>query len=250
MSSRPVRVSLAAAVLAALPCVASAQFPAPPPPVQDRWPEAQQPAQRSAQPQTAQPADPAAPARPAAPAKPRAAAPPTTVSCSGVFGKDSGHTKLAQRFDARNVTYDEVDGPDNTKINASVLYARDPKRRLEVLWSNDATRSDTSVIVITGQSQWTGPKGLKLGTSLPALEKSNGRPFKVSAFGADGTASVTDWQGGAFDSLPGGCKIGIRMIPDPQAAAAARAVGDRELLSNDAQLRAAKPSVGEILIGY
>ena len=172
------------------------------------------------------------------------------MTCGGVFAKDSTHLKLAIKYDSRNIVFGEVDGPDGTRIKATILYPNDPKRRLEVIWNNDAARTDMSLIVINGQSQWVAPKGLKLGTPLAALEKINGRPFKISGFGADGSASVTGWEGGALTSLPGGCKVGVRLHGRRQGAGEARPRGEKEMLSNDANLKAIKPTVAEILIGY
>ena len=174
------------------------------------------------------------------------------VACSGVFAKDSGHLKLAVRFDSRNVVFGQVDGPEGSRINASIVYPNDPKRRLEVLWSNEAGRNDTSIIAINGKSQWTAPKGMKLGLAIAVLEKANGRPFKISGFGKDGTASVLGWEGGALGSLPGGCKMGMRLIVNGTSPEEARSAvaSDKEFLSNDANMRAVNPTIGEILIGY
>jgi len=274
-----VRATLLAAMIAALPGVAAAQFPPPPPPpgsppaaVQDRWPNppnapqadrdqppspqppATRPTPRS-QPEQARPAPAPAPAadraRPAA-QKPVPRGSATEVACNGVFVKDSSHLKLATKYDSRNIVFGKVDGPDGAKIDASVLFPNDPRRRLEVLWNNDADRSETSVIAINGKSQWTAPKGLKLGLAIAALEKANGRPFKLTGFDSDGAASVVGWEGGALATLPGGCKIGIRLFADPKAPENARsaAAGDKELLSNDPKMLAVKPTIGEILIGY
>ena len=259
---RRLRVCTAVAAAIVLPGVALAQFPPPPgapgapsqAPIQDRWPDATRP-------QQAQPAPPPAAApvrRPAAaddslpPAPKRAPAPSFAVACSGVFAKDTTHLKIAIKYDSRNVTYGQVDGPEGSKIPGSILFPNDPKHRLEVLWSNEAGRSDPSVIAINGKSQWTAPKGTKLGMPLAALEKMNGRPFKLSGFGADGTAGVVGWEGGALSTLPGGCKMGMRFASDPKAPQAARdaVAGDKEFLSNDAGVRAIKPAVTEILIGY
>jgi hypothetical protein len=266
-----VRAGLTAVLLAGVPSVAAAQFPPPAPPagsssssVQDRWPDPPKP--QTATPSGSQ-AQPAAPRRKPAPAgadagpdgdapaqpkpAPKPAATANVLTCGGVFGKDSTHLKLAIKFDSRNVVFGDVDGPDGGKIKASILFPNDPKRRLEVVWNNDASRSDMSVIAINGKSQWIAPKGLKLGLTLPALEKANGRPFKVGGFGADGSASVLGWEGGALSALPGGCKVGIRLVADGKASAARGAVtGDKEFLSNDATVLALKPAVGEILIGY
>jgi hypothetical protein len=256
-------------MLTALPGAALAQFPPPPgssspAPVQDRWPDPPKspqagpaPAARPApRPQpAAQPAPPpAVPGGEPVPEakKPAPPAPANVVACSGVFAKDSTHLKLAIKYDSRNITFGEVDGPDGSKIPGTILYPSDPRRRLEVLWANEASRSQTSVIAINGKSQWIAPKGMKLGLPLAALEKANGKPFKISGFGKDGVAEITGWEDGALSKLPGGCKMGMRLTADAKASADARSAvaGDKELLSNDASVRAIKPTVMEILIGY
>ena len=269
MSCSRVRIALAATILAASPGAALAQFPPPPgtAPVQDRWPEPTRSPQAQAAPApAAQPAPrraaPPAPSiiaeeplqtpAPAPARKPQPAAPAYAVACSGVFAQDSTHLKLAVKYDSRNITFGEVDGPEGSKIPGSILFPSDPKHRLEVLWTNEAARSGTSVIAINGKSQWSAPKGLKLGLPLAALEKANGKPFKLSGFAADGTAGVAGWEGGALGTLPGGCKVGMRLAADSKVPAAARiaVTGDKEVLSSDPGVRALKPTVVEILIGY
>jgi hypothetical protein len=120
------------------------------------------------------------------------------------------------------------------------------------MWTNDAARNDTSIIAINGKSQWTAPKGMKLGLAIAALEKANGRPFKLSGFAKDGFATVLGWEGGALASLPGGCKMGMRLVATGSSPEEARSAvaGDKEFLSNDADIRAINPTIGEILIGY
>jgi hypothetical protein len=174
------------------------------------------------------------------------------VACSGVFAKDSTHLKLAIKYDSRNITYGQVDGPEGSKIPASILYPSDPRRRLEVLWDSEAGRSGTQVIAINGRSHWTAPKGMKLGVSLAALEKANGKPFKITGFDKDGTTAIAGWENGALSKLPGGCKMGMRLRADAKAPEEARGnvTGDKELLSSDPNVRAMKPTVIEILIGY
>jgi len=182
-------------------------------------------------------------------APPRPASP--SVSCAGIFAKDSTHLKLAQMVGATNIEFTGVAGAEGGTLNASVLYPKDPKRRLEVLWQNEAARSDISLIVITGQSQVRAPKGLHLGLALAALEKLNGKPFKVSGFDQPDGSRALDWQGGAFASVPGGCQIGLKLKPDGKATPdALKAAAGKEFLSNDAAIRAVKPVVGEIVIGY
>jgi hypothetical protein len=174
-----------------------------------------------------------------------------TVACSGTFAKDSSHLKLAMTYDSKNIAFTDVDA-NGTKVPASVLFPKDPKRRLEVWWANPAARSDTYLIVINGKSDWSAPGGLRLGLNLPQLEKLNHKPFKLKGFDKDGNATVSDWDGGALSSLQGGCKSGVSLRADPKVAAdtVAALAADKEYTSADPEMRAVKPAVSEILIGY
>jgi len=192
---------------------------------------------------------------PGEPAPKTAAKPPEparAVACAGSFAKDSGHLKLAQAYGSQNITFADVDGDDGSTLKASILFPKDPKRRLEVLWDDDTTRAGTRMIVIEGQSTWTAPKGLHLGLPLAALEKLNGKPLKLLGFGKDGMAPISDWNGGSFSTWSSDCKLGLRVKADPKASADARAAvaGEMEYLSSDAAVRAVKPVVGEILLAY
>jgi len=193
---------------------------------------------------------PVAVTRPAPPPKP--AEPAHVVACSGAFAKNSGHLRLAQSYGVHNVDFTEVSGDDGSTLMASVLFPNDPKRRLEVLWDDDVQRTGTRMIVIDGQSTWTAQKGIHLGLPLAALEKLNGKPFKLMGFEKNGMAIVSDWNGGALGSLTDGCKVGVQLKPDPKAPAdALEAAGsDREFASGDPAIRAAKPTVGEIIVAY
>jgi hypothetical protein len=174
------------------------------------------------------------------------------VACSGAFSKDSSHLRLAMTFDTRNVTFADVDANNGSKVPASVLFPNDPKRRLEVWWANPVARNQTYLIVINGKSTWSAPGGMKLGLTLAQLEKLNHKPFKVKGFDKDGTATISDWDGGALATLAGGCKSGMSLQADSKVApdAIAALSADKEYSSADPALRAVKPVVSEILIGY
>ena len=98
-------------------------------------------------------------------------APTTVVACSGPFAKDSSHLELVTAFNSKNITFADVEAADGTKVPASILFPNDPKRRLEVWWSDRTHRSDIHLIVIGGQSTWTAPDGLRLGQTLEQVEK-------------------------------------------------------------------------------
>ena len=183
---------------------------------------------------------------------PAAAAPPPSVLCGGVFAKDFNRLKLAAAFQNRNVADTQVDTASGGKRMASVLYGKDPQRRLEIWWSNPANRSDIHLIVINGKSSWSAPGGLRLGLTLAEVERLNGKPFKLVGFNKDGAAAASDWNGGTLAALTGGCKLGISLRADPASptAAVAAVAADREFSSTDAALHAVNPAVSEILIAY
>jgi hypothetical protein len=171
----------------------------------------------------------------------------TVVECSGPFAKDSGMLALAMVFDSRNMTFTHETVPGG-EADVTVLFPNDPRRRLEVWWSNP-NRTGTYLIDIAGKSTWTGPHGLRLGLTLEQLEKINRKPFKLKGFGSDDVASVSSWDGGALASIEGGCKAGVSLHSNAAAAASELPAKD-EYSSDDPALRGLKPTVSEILIGY
>jgi len=132
----------------------------------------------------------------AAPLSAQQRAPTTVVACSGTFAKDSSHLKLAMFFDSKNITFTDVEASDGSKVPASILFPNDPKRRLEVWWSNETARKDIYLIVISGQSTWTAPGGLRLDQTLEQVEKLNHKPFKIKGFDKDRIATGSNWDGG------------------------------------------------------
>jgi hypothetical protein len=186
------------------------------------------------------------------PKPPAAPATPHTVTCSESFGKDSNHLKLAMGFGFKNVTTTDVEAGNGTKVAASVLFPDDPQQRLEVWWTNAASHSGIYLIVIGGKSDWTAPGGLHLGLTLAELEKLNHKSFKLKGFDKSGVATGTDWDGGELASLAGGCNAGLSLRPDPKVSA--KIIGalspNKEYASSNPQMRVAKSTVSEILIGY
>ena len=74
--------------------------------------------------------------------------------------------------------------------------------------------------------------------ALAALDKLNGKPFKLTGLDAN-ISTPTDWQGGALAHLPGGCKVGVQLKPDAKTSAEAKSEGaGKEFVSTDAAIRA------------
>jgi hypothetical protein len=155
-------------------------------------------------------------------------------------------------FGFTNVTATDIEAENGTKVAASVLFPGDPQQRLEVWWTNATSHSGIYLIVIGGKSEWTAPGGLRLGLTLAELEKLNHKSFKLKGFDKNGVATGKDWNGGELASLAGGCNAGLSLRADPKVSA--KIIGalspNKEYASSNPQMRAAKPTVSEILIGY
>jgi hypothetical protein len=118
---------------------------------------------------------PAAAARkPVAPSSSR-----TVLACSGPFAQDPGMLELAMIFGSNNIIFTE-EKVDGAAVGATVLYPKDPRRRLEVWWSNP-NRTGLYLIDIAGKSVWTGPDGLRLGLTLARWKSSITSPSKPIA---------------------------------------------------------------------
>jgi hypothetical protein len=176
---------------------------------------------------------------------------PGTVTCAGVFGRESSHSNLASTFGAANVAIQEVEGAEGIKIWGTVIYPNDPRRRLEVLWIDEEMRRHPGAIWISKESQWRGWRGLRIGMTLEDVEALNGRPFRLRNFQGDYGGTVTDWRGGAMEHIPGGCRVSVRFEPDkntiPQTYAA---LEGPQYLSSNPQIRAFRSTALEIYTTY
>jgi|SRR5262249_36629622 len=174
-----------------------------------------------------------------------------TITCEGPFGRGASQLDLVKAF-GRDVVVQEVPGAEGERLKASVIYPNDPRLRLEVLWNNDRALRDP-LIRINSQSIWSAPNGIRLKLPLADIEKMNGKPFKLSGFGWDYGGRATDWQAGALARpQPGGCavSIGFSSADNAPQAALAKVSGDNEFQSNNPNVRAVRPYVSEITIGY
>jgi len=183
-----------------------------------------------------------------------AAEPTTPFKCTGPFGRDASHAKLAATFGAGNaiIKYD-----DEFDAEVTVLFPNDPKRRLKVAWKDQKGRRGLGHVTIVGRSSWS-VAGLMTGTPLAEAERLNGGPFKLNYFDGDYAGAITSWLGGRFDKpLPGGCVLGayISIDDDHIPAEVSKAVDkevmkDGSLLSSGVALRAAKPVVNSMIVSF
>jgi len=181
------------------------------------------------------------------------AAPARVIKCEGPFSRNASHASLVKAFGNNNVAYQEIGDAQDKRIKASVLYPNDPKARLEFVWGDEKARRRPRQIRAKDQSAWTSANGIRIGTALADIEKMNGKPFKLSGFDWDYGGRVTDWRGGVLGKRqPGGCSLGIEFVHPEDATEEnlTKVSGDREFLSDNADMRAVEPYVAVVTLSY
>jgi hypothetical protein len=178
---------------------------------------------------------------------------PATIACTGLFGADASHAKLVEAFGEANVIFKRIDRPQGSTGFATILFDKDPTRRLIVEWRDNRTRTRPIYIGISGASAWQGPFGIGVGTAIGEIEQLNGKPFRLNGFGWDlgGNAAFGKYDGMLGD-LPGGCQYGFTFEPTaeglPLGGRYRPLSGNRDLMSDLPLLREVKPVVAEILL--
>ncbi len=173
------------------------------------------------------------------------------LACEGPFAKDSDHKRLMTAFGRANVIQETVHEPEGLEVRASIVFPKDPVRRLVVLWSDEKALRRPARIDLLG-SGWSGPKGLRIGHPIEAVEKANGKPFVLYGFQWDYGGTVDSWNGGALGSLPGGCSFYPILEGDPEASEAAQmqVANDRKYVSNSPLMKAANPRIRSLHLRY
>lgn len=194
--------------------------------------------------------------------------PGLTLSCDArsAVRADTTREDLVRRFGAGNVHDEPVYVGEGMSEPGTVLFGEDEEKRIGIIWKNDARKDApksvrTSVIlkqhsekhseeVTPDRSQWRGPAGIKLGTTLKELERINRRPFRLAGFGWDGSGTVVSWQKGRLESAPG-CYLMLRLTPpENKMAETASVTGDRIFSSSHPAMQATNPRVYQLLLSF
>jgi hypothetical protein len=184
-----------------------------------------------------------------------AAQQPEVLSCIGPFARTANEAALVKAFGQQNVARAEIDVGEGMTEAGTIVYPRDPKRRLQVLWHDSKTRSRPASISIPLGAIWridvAGAKPpIRQGMTLAEVEAANGRPFEILGFGWDRGGHAGDWKGGRLAKPDGGCELSLRFDPEPGFLAMEAISGDRPFTSADARMRAVKPVVVEVRLNW
>lgn len=181
---------------------------------------------------------------------------PNLLACNGPFAREADEAALIKAFGAENVQRARIEIGEGEKADGAILFPKDSKRRLELIWRDGKKRRGPGTIYVRQGSAWAvaGPAGerLAIGSALAAVEAANGKPFSILGFDWDYSGTANDWQGGKLARAFGGCRLTIRFgYPEgADAKALDRLSGDKEFSSSNPDMRLVKPTAYEILLSW
>jgi hypothetical protein len=182
---------------------------------------------------------------------------PLRFSCdaSGI-PVDASAASLVARFGRDQVTTEIIELGEGFTRRGTVVFAADPRRRVEIFWQDSVAERLPETISVRGNtSDWITPTGITLGTSLQSVERLNGRPFHLAGFGFDGSGYITNWAGGRLGPSPrAACDLHGGVDPRLRTPADHRRErmlsGDRDFMSNQPDMHALNPRVDRLLLEY
>lgn len=168
--------------------------------------------------------------------------------------QDVTKASLIATHGAENVTEETVPWADSEET-AVVLFANNPAMRVLLFWLGETTGGPAHVSVSGEETQFIGPKGIIMGATLEDVEAANGGPFMLMGFENHNSGEAGNWLGGALATPDGGTcfqRMTFDLPEDTPADIRAKVSGDpdKSYRSDSPEMRAAKPVVVEMSIGY
>ena len=186
-----------------------------------------------------------------APAPAVAVAAPTTFDCASPVGPNDSAKALMAKYGA-DAEIGTIEGAEGMQVKGLILYGKDPARRLEITFWDDAMEHVSSVAPGSAAKAWIGPAGLHIGSPVADAQAANGKAFSISGFGWDYGGYATDLKGGKLASLAGGCALQLRFDNNTDGAVMPDGIsGDGVTLSSDdKRVKTYAPTVSEIAVGW
>jgi hypothetical protein len=171
---------------------------------------------------------------------------------SGPLSATTSEADLRRHFGASLVESTRIELGEGETAPGTVIYPADSLRRVEIIWQDTLARRRPARLILRGnQSKWQVSRGISLGTSLQELEQLNGKPFTLAGFGWDYAGVVTDWNGGALDTVL--AQVKLYLDPGPaqyESAPYSQVLGDRDYSSALPAMQQLSPRVTQIFVDF
>ena len=132
------------------------------------------------------------------PALAQAPAPPPVLDCTETFTKTADQAALVKRFGRENAIVGQLDGAEGQTERGTILFPKDPTRRVEVFWWDTKGLRRPASVVVRDKSRWVvraagdADRTIGVGTPVAGVEAANGKPFAINGFQWDMGGYGTD----------------------------------------------------------
>ncbi len=173
-----------------------------------------------------------------------------TLDCASPIAETDSAKALLARYGA-DAQIGDIAGAEGMTAKGVILYGKDPSRRLEIMFWDDAMEHVSSVAAGDKASAWLAPGGLHVGSPVADVEAANGKPFSIAGFGWDYGGYATDLKSGKLTGLKGGCSLQLRFDNPDGAAVPDGLSGDGVTVSSsDPRLKRYKSVLTELAVGW
>lgn len=163
----------------------------------------------------------------------------------GLIRANTTEAEVEQYYGVDNIKIQEVPIAEGD-VREGVLLFPGTKNELEIVWDIAANFGQPDFIRISqDDTDWKTQEGITVGTTLEALEKINGKPFKFYGFGWDYGGLVTNWNGGKLNNY-----LLVALIPQNFDKLDTTLQGEVELSSDDPKVRELQAKIGSIVITF
>jgi hypothetical protein len=107
----------------------------------------------------------------------------------GPLKRDTSEAALTRALGAPNVRAASISLGAGRCARGTVVFADDPARRIEIVWSS-AAHDRPAFVVLGAGSRYRTPSGARVGASLAELERLKGEPLATSRWDWSGTVSL------------------------------------------------------------
>lgn len=170
---------------------------------------------------------------------------------------------LIRFFGAKNVQDGEIVISDGGREPGTIIFGGQPDASLGLLWLDETPEAQVRSIVFCQGSElaekcrWHTEDRISFATDLKALERLNGRKFKLNGFDWGYGGLITSWEGGRLGRLSTACgRVTLRLDPSPGPPSDERSslieqVEDNdEFWSSDGPMQALDPLVDHMSMSF
>jgi hypothetical protein len=160
----------------------------------------------------------------------------------GPINACSTEAELKAVFAPQEVVRDSVFWFEGEYRPATVLFPKDPVRRISIVWKDEEHSANPERIELEGsRSTWHTAEGISLGTTAGELERLNGKPFRITSADYDYAGLAWSWENGTLEKSLHFLEVRL----EPQFSA-----DEQHPYSNDSATRVARPSVSLLYVYF